>query len=565
MPGNVFPRSRPRSTKSEAEVTVYRALQRQLPQGWQAWHSLRLRAANGRWEGEGDFVLAIPDRGLLVLEVKGGQVELRDGHWLQNGRPMHKGPREQAQAFARNLQKIVRQRGGGDVPFGIACAFPDVEFSEGPDSGDLRGIVLGSRQLQYLAEALPVLARQLLPERPQPLSAPWTDVLHGIWGETWVPHVHLRDQVLDSEARMVALDEAQLALLDYAGANRRAVVEGGAGTGKTIVARELCLRRAREGQRALYLCFTDALAQGVDAQFRAAGLAPEQARAATVRRHACALLERAGAPVDPTRAGFWPEVAGKAVAEALPPESDLPDLVVVDEAQDLEVSDWALVQALSEGRERWLFHDPRQGFWRERHVPDAFLADAARLQLRRQQRCPEALSLFAGLYAGPGTPDAPQDLGFLRGLPRDAGSPLRIRSGPADALEARLQETLDSLIRAGARPADIAVLSLGGQLRSRVMQLEQLGAHRLSRADGSAAGTSVVADTFLRFKGLERPFVVLAELGEGQGRSYPTRMHIALTRAVVGATVLCSAEELAQDPRLAAAEQLLGGEGAARS
>ena len=83
----LFPREGPRPTRSYAERSVYRALATQLPKGWTAWHSLRVRAEK-TWEGEGDFVLAIPDRGALVLEVKGGAIEVRDGRWLENGRAM---------------------------------------------------------------------------------------------------------------------------------------------------------------------------------------------------------------------------------------------------------------------------------------------------------------------------------------------------------------------------------------------------------------------------------------------------------------------------------------------
>ena len=85
MPGVVYPRGGPRTTVSRAEVSVYEALSKGLPNGWQAWHSLRLRVGSN-WEGEGDFVIADPTRGVLILEVKGGRMELRDGLWHQNGR-----------------------------------------------------------------------------------------------------------------------------------------------------------------------------------------------------------------------------------------------------------------------------------------------------------------------------------------------------------------------------------------------------------------------------------------------------------------------------------------------
>jgi len=94
----VYPRENPRPTGSRAEVRVYEALRAKLPSGWYAWHSLRVQTSGG-WCGEGDFVIAEPRRGLLVLEVKGGAVEQHDGRWWQNGRLMDGSPRDQAFRF----------------------------------------------------------------------------------------------------------------------------------------------------------------------------------------------------------------------------------------------------------------------------------------------------------------------------------------------------------------------------------------------------------------------------------------------------------------------------------
>ncbi len=46
---------------------------------------MKVRAPLGQ-DGESDFVLAIPDRGPLVLEVKGGTIKVDDGRWFQDGR-----------------------------------------------------------------------------------------------------------------------------------------------------------------------------------------------------------------------------------------------------------------------------------------------------------------------------------------------------------------------------------------------------------------------------------------------------------------------------------------------
>ena len=98
----LWPRERPRPTKSDAEIKVYNALAKDLPSGWSAWHSLSVRTEEG-YEGEGDFVIAIPDRGFLVLEVKGGWIEQRDGRWFQNNKPLDKAHRDQAHSFAKKL------------------------------------------------------------------------------------------------------------------------------------------------------------------------------------------------------------------------------------------------------------------------------------------------------------------------------------------------------------------------------------------------------------------------------------------------------------------------------
>ena len=43
----LWPREAPRTTASNAEVRVWEALGKHLPDGWAAWHSLRIRDARG--------------------------------------------------------------------------------------------------------------------------------------------------------------------------------------------------------------------------------------------------------------------------------------------------------------------------------------------------------------------------------------------------------------------------------------------------------------------------------------------------------------------------------------
>ncbi len=540
MAGLVHPRGGPRPTSSAAEVAVYDALVRHLPDGWRAWHSLRVRTQRGR-EGEGDFVIAAPDRGLVVLEVKGGSMRLENGRWYQNEKPMKKPPRDQAHKYVRLLVDAMKERGVEAPPYGVACIFPDVNFTERPPSGDLTGLILGRRDLGALRAALPALFERALPsDVPIPSSRRWLDMLHDLWGETWVPSLSLRDSVQAAGERLVSLDAEQMVVLDIAGESRRAVVRGGAGSGKSLVARELCAREARKGGRVLYLCFTEALGRHMDQHLQALRLGPGSARGYPIRRLAAELLETAGIPVRSDDPDFWKHASLQAACDALPRAApDAPDLIVVDEGQDLEQVDWMLVEALSRGGAVWVFTDERQAFWQDRAIPESMTRGTASLQLKAQRRNPPGVWNLASSYAGDGA-----------GSAAVLDSSVRLVEVAPDKLAACLRHELNELRRAGAACEEIAVLSLAGQSLSAIMRSDKIGDHAVVRADHADAGHRIVLDTFLRFKGLERPFILLVELAAGAISKYDTRMHIALTRATVQTLILCEPDHCDRDERL---------------
>src|SRR5207253_334220 len=83
-----------------------------------------------------------------------------------------------------------------------------------------------------------------------------------LWGQTWRPRLSLGQRAHISAEDRVMLDAGQLAILDGLQENSRVLVEGAAGSGKTLLAREMALRLAGAGRRVLLLTFTEALARG---------------------------------------------------------------------------------------------------------------------------------------------------------------------------------------------------------------------------------------------------------------------------------------------------------------
>ncbi len=346
--------------------------------------------------------------------------------------------------------------------------------------------------------------------------------------------------------RTLALDAEQLAVLDMAGGNPRAVVEGGAGTGKTVVARELALRAATSGQRVQMLTFTEALAASLERSFAAARASGLDVAAAPVRPFAAALAQDPGAAYDPAH---WPTAAARA-ARHVREHGPHPDLTVVDEAQDLEPADWTVVRALcgagktpgSGARGLWLFLDPVQRFWPERALPP-WVQGVPRLVLRRQQRLPPALVAAAAAYAP-----------HPRMAPLRPGPGLTLCHVGRGPTEAAVTAALRRVLATGLDPRHVAVLSLASRGRSRIVGQRRLAGVPCVTATEAQSPGSVVLDTALRFKGLERPVIVLCELAAAR-HQYDLRMHVALTRATTEAVVLASNAAVAADPRLASLEQ----------
>jgi hypothetical protein len=469
---------------------------------------------------------------------------------------MPRTPRAQAHAFLRVLTRKLEDSYKGPLPpILVATAFPQTPFQAPPSHGDLTNGVLGQQDLPWLGTALETLVDRQLGASAPVKDQGWSSALHRLWGETWVPRVSLGARIELRGHQLVPLDADQLRLLAMLDHSARLHVSGGPGTGKTLLSRALCERRAP----ALYLCWTRALAAAV----RASGIAD----AWTVREYAAHLLARAGVPVadGAPRAAWaqdvWESIALHAAVDGVPAER-AHRIVVVDEAQDFAESEWELVKALAGDGALWAFGDAGQSFWAERSVPKGLFG--AELALTARYRSPEGLATFAELYRSAPAPGAERksinattppsaakaEVASAPRPPRCAELRVIAVQGDTAAVLGRIRVELVRALKDGAKPGDIAILSLVGQSKSQLVKEPHVADTRLVRADAPDAADHVVADTFLRFKGLERPYVIVTELSAGPER-YDVRMHVALTRATLACVVVGTEEEIARDPRLA--------------
>src|SRR5262249_27007390 len=153
----------------------------------------------------------------------------------------------------------------------------------------------------------------------------------------------------------------------------------------------------------------------------------------------------------------------------------------------------------------WAFHDPAQRFWSDRSIPEHLFA--AHFLLPQTHRCPQAILALAQACGG-----AALDEAVVRQAIAD--NTIRIEPCASGAVTDRVRREIDRLLGAGLAAGDIAVISLRGRdAESAVLGRSHLGAHPVVLADDAGIADAVVCDTFLRFKGLERPAVIVTDLG----------------------------------------------------
>ena len=102
----------------------------------------------------------------------------------------------------------------------------------------------------------------------------------------------------------------------------------------------------------------------------------------------------------------------------------------------------------------------------------------------------------------------------------------------------------------GLKPCDIAVISVRGRsAEENICHKRELGRQKVVPATDQEADSQIVCDTFLRFKGLERPAVIVTDL-RLVSDLYETRMHIAVSRATSFLRIVAVEDELRNDYRL---------------
>ena len=248
-------------TRSPGEKMIFDAFERdELSKDWVVFHSLDMPKHQTQGEGEIDFVVLIPGMGVMCLEVKASpNIARRGGMWRTMGKSYRdpRGPFKQVKDNTFSLLRRVKSahKQMSRVPFfGLvvftACKFraltretqqewDDFDFI---DASDLARHPISELIKRAFIEQTKRHKLELGDFNEERFNE-MVDILRPDFENMLTP----RERLENSEIQARRYTREQFKILDGILLNERIVVDGLAGTGKTILAIEYARRMSKKG------------------------------------------------------------------------------------------------------------------------------------------------------------------------------------------------------------------------------------------------------------------------------------------------------------------------------
>ncbi|WP_314062481.1 NERD domain-containing protein [uncultured Vagococcus sp.] len=255
-------------TKSSLEDEMFNTL-KELSDDYYVFHSFKIaRNVNGTfYESETDFLIFNRRKGLLCIEAKAGRVSYSKGEWrYSNGRQMKKGgPFAQASGnkwkLKSHIEKSEYQNLLGKCKLLHAVWFPsiskiDLQNISLPADAE-KCLIMTKESLSNVQEKIDQIFQLRLPSGIETNLSENEE--KGLLESVLCPAFDIFPTISfenDIKKKIFhRLLKEQVGILKYLGDQTSAVINGAAGTGKTMIAVEKAKMHAFDNQQVLFLCY----------------------------------------------------------------------------------------------------------------------------------------------------------------------------------------------------------------------------------------------------------------------------------------------------------------------
>jgi hypothetical protein len=482
--------------RRSAEIKVFEKCAADLSDDWHVFYSRPwwgLNEGGGEKDGEADFILAHHELGILFLEVKGGQISYdekkdqwssRDRHGINHN--FKRSPVQQAVSCKHEL--MAKFKKSKKWPAQRVLAHHGVIFV---DTSEANVKMLGGYEREIFCFSKEFergfhdwVKGRLTNHRSKAEVGPGhfgIEVAYDVLAKPLTLKTTLsRFSGADINVMNQLLTGIQLQVLAEIDAHKRIVVEGGAGTGKTVIASELALRSST----------------------------------AELKVALCTVAESLLADFKIRLSELSPGVEIISIEELIASEDKF-DLIIVDESQDVDWAQWIKIEEKLRSNESKLvcFMDSNQAIYRiatDLEVKLNAKLMTMRVNLRNTQRIGKVIK---NLYKGPVTQICgPEGMQPILTTVRDIDE--AIEKICLEVKKLSEDEVVDY--------SSIAILSDSKDFIRKLQQSFKTSMIFNSSARNRALN-SLTLDTIFNFKGLEAPFVLVfmdSDSGNNRELSY---------------------------------------------
>ncbi len=497
--------------KSNAEKKVFNFLKESSLDGY-AFHSVGLPKHENKSYSEADFIV-ITRNGVLCLEVKGGHVSCENGIWsFENryGKIDYKteGPFDQVAGARFALRNALKKT----LPwiektsFASGVIFTDITFT-------YRGVSVipeimydyssKERFDEYINNCYNYWDSRehrklfyLKDDEIEFIKCAIRDDLH------FVPS--LQSTINSIDEHLVQLTDEQLSILDSIEDNNKILVNGPAGSGKTLIALEYARRAAQNNQRVLFLVFNKFLAQYLSKLVIDTNI---------VVKHMHGLITDYIA-IDPqkvTSSHYFSDILPEKFNALLDTKKIAPyDVLVIDEGQDLltaryiAIFDKLIKRGLYNGR--WIiFYDSNQNLFGGNKFANTLekLKKYNPVNFKLTKNCRNTLQI-ADFNKYCSCIDS--------GKTRVGGKDVEVIGCEQGEEGQELESLIDRLVASGIPLEDITILSPYSMEKSKISEYSGKYKRKIVKFSGDNAEGFIQFSSIQAFKGLDAKIIIALDM-----------------------------------------------------
>ena len=495
-----------------SEIKVYNSLNKHLNDKYyvfysRPWHGIYPDGTEV--DGEVDFLVAHAEKGILFIEVKGGQIELSDqDEWYSTDRyGIKRTIKDPVQQAMRGKHEIFRKlrKSRDSISKGTnrvhSVILPDVESVPGMLRANMPSEIFAYKNDMNNLDSWVAARLHKTDDASKQLGTNGIEALINLIAKPVIFKVKLATLIEDDLNDFGILSDDQTWTLKEIGENNQLAIAGAAGTGKTLLAIQKAIDLSERGEKVLLLCYNRPLALHLQEVLR------EYSNLDIYNFHQFShqLAIESGNESDGSN---YDVQDNKLIEYFVDSGREEYDALIIDEGQDFK-NEWLVqLEAIVKDQNNgvvYIFYDDNQNVRSEssKHISNMPLAKHRLTKNMRNSQCIHKLSSY--YYLG----DPVRAVGPV-GIP-----PKWKKCSTENDFVRELSNLYRQLVRKeGIKPENISVLFQSIKQRDELIHHEGLRLGAIRKADAQNS-KGMIIDTIQRFKGLESAVVIIMLMDQG--------------------------------------------------